>query len=271
MNLPEFPAVMGIINLSPDSFYQPTSYFDAALKKADKMVSEGASIIDVGAIATNPTVDLSKAVSLQTELDAIIPFIEQLSRSVEVMISVDTTRADVMRESIQAGAHMINDQCALRGENTLETAKALQVPVCLMHHFRPARIPDSTTQEMLLHQIQHDLLHEINRCLQSGIAPKNIIIDPGFGGGHFGKSINENFFILNKLHVFTELGFPVLAGMSRKSMFSEIQPKVSDRLYASVAAATIAAMQGAAILRVHDVQATVDAIRVVKKSKGCVA
>ena len=268
MTLPAFPAVMGIINLSPDSFYLATPHSDDALKKAETMALQGAAIIDVGAVATNPTIHLSAAISVQAELDKVIPFIEKLSRRVDVMISVDTSRAEVMRAAIHAGAHMINDQCALHTENALETVAALHVPVCLMHHFHPVRTPNASSPDMLLTQIHHDLLQETHRCMAAGILRDNIIIDPGFGGGYFGKSADENFFILNKLRVLVELGFPVLVGVSRKSMFTEIQSQVSDRLYASVAAATIAAMQGAAILRVHDVQATVDAMQVVKKIQG---
>lgn len=260
------PAVMGVINLSRRSFYSPTPDFSDALTTALEMVSHGAAIIDVGAVATNPQVDIHHDIpSIQEEIDSIIPFVEALSKQSAVCISVDTSRAAVMRAAVDAGATMINDQRALTEENALETAVKCQVPVCLMHYFNPARIAGSTSNATLLDQITMDLKKYVARCLQAGMLEKNIIIDPGFGGGHFGKNADENFYLLSYLDAIVELGFPVLVGLSRKSLFEFIATDAKDRLLASVAGATIAAMHGAAILRVHDVKATVHAMHVVKK------
>jgi dihydropteroate synthase len=260
------PAVMGVINLSRRSFYSPTPDFSDALTTALEMVSHGAAIIDVGAIATNPQVDIRHDTpSIQEEIDLVVPFIEALSKQSAVSISVDTSRAASMRAAVDAGATMINDQCALMEENALETAVKCQVPVCLMHHFNPARMAGSTSPAILLNEIKTDLKKYTDRCMQAGLLQKNIIVDPGFGGGHFGKNADENFYLLSHLDAIIELGFPVLVGLSRKSLFESIAADPKDRLFASVAGATIAAMQGAAILRVHDVKATAHAMCVVKK------
>ncbi|OGT33591.1 MAG: dihydropteroate synthase [Gammaproteobacteria bacterium RIFCSPHIGHO2_02_FULL_39_13] len=262
------PTVMGVINLSAHSFYQALPHYSDALKKAEQMVCDGAGIIDVGAIATNPFVNLeTDTPSLQQELDLVIPFIELLSKKINITISVDTYRADVMREAIASGAHMINDQHALTEENALKTAVKLAVPVCLMHYFHVPRKQDNTLPVNGLTQIIHELQNHISRCLSAGIKKENIIIDPGFGGGHFGKTADENFYLLANLKEIIDLGFPVLVGLSRKIMFAEIQTKIEDRLYASIAAAVIAALQGASIIRVHDVKETVDAMRVVARIK----
>ncbi len=258
--------VMGVINLSPHSFYNSLPDFSDALKKAEEMMLQGALIIDVGAVATNPTVKMDSDIpSVQQELDMVIPFVEALSKKINVTISVDTSSAVVMASAVNAGAQMINDQCALTRENALKTAVKLQVPVCLMHHFNPARKPGSSTCVELLAQIKNDLQNDISRCLEAGMLREHIIIDPGFGGGHFGKSLDENFYLLAHLKTIGDLGFPVLVGLSRKSMFAEIQSEIKDRLPASIAGAVIAAMQGASIIRVHDVKETVDAMKVIQK------
>lgn len=258
------PSIMGIINLSAHSFYQGSTNYSDALKIAEKMAFDGAEIVDVGAVATNPAINIESDIpSVQQELNSVIPFIEALRKKINVKISVDTSRAIVMEESIKAGAQFINDQRALTDDNTLNTVVQLNVPVCLMHHFNPVRKPSDLTCAELLTKIKNDLQNYVSRCLNAGIKREHIILDPGFGGGHFGKTANENFYLLQHLKTFVDLGFPLLVGLSRKSMFADIAPKVEDRLYASIAGAIIAAMQGASIIRVHDVKETVDAIRVV--------
>jgi len=255
---------MGIINLSPLSFYCATPTYDDALRYAEKMMLEGADILDIGAVATNPTININSDIpSVQAELDAVIPFIELLSKNFDINISVDTYRADVMRESIAHGAHMINDQRALTEVNALETAVKLNVPVCLMHHFNPSRKAGSTSKEILLSQIISDLKKYIDRCLSAGMSTENIILDSGFGGGSFGKNADENFYLLSQLEKITALDFPVLVGLSRKSFLGELcNADIENRLAASVAAAMIAVQKGALIVRVHDVKATKDALQV---------
>lgn len=274
---------MGIINLSHDSFFQSISNYSDALKKAEQMVRDGASIIDIGAIATNPKINIAlETPSEQAELDLLIPFVEQVSKKIDIIISVDTYRARVMQEAVNAGATMINDQRALTEENALNAAVKLNVPICLMHHFNPPRsaveiaeavdtrverdeVERNKRCSILLHQIKNDLQQYTQRCLPAGIKKENIIIDPGFGGGNFGKSPKENFYLLAHLKAFTDLGFPVLVGLSRKSMFAEIQANPEDRLAASVAAAVIAVQNGASIIRAHDAKEMVDAIKVLMR------
>ena len=259
------PAIMGIINLSHRSFYGFTPNGDDALKKAEQMVCDGASIIDVGAVATNPTIKLETDIPTeQSELDLLIPFVEKLSRRVDVIISVDTFRARVMSAAIDAGAKMINDQKALTEENTLKTAVKLNVPVCLMHHMgseikdRGSLINSEVQNQQLLHTIISDLKNHIARCLSAEMKKENIIIDPGFGGGHYGKTADENFYLLQHLNQMVALGFPVLVGLSRKIMFGG---QVEDRLPASLAAAVVAIQKGARIIRVHDVAETRHALQ----------
>lgn len=254
------PLIMGIINLSRDSFYQSLPNYDDALKKSEQMCRDGADIIDIGAIATNPAINMSTQIlTEQQELAVLIPLIEKLSHTLDVMISVDTYRARVMEAAIMAGAKMINDQRALTKKNALEMAVKLNVPVCLMHHFNPPRSPsvENCQPQELLQHIMRDLQSYVDRCLLAGMHRDCIILDPGFGGGHFGKSPAENFYILEQLHSIVKLGFPVLIGVSRKSMFGG---RVEDRLSASVNAAIDAVKQGAAIIRVHDVKETADAL-----------
>lgn len=265
--MPDSVLIMGVINLSAQSFYHATPNYDHALRYAEQMVLDGADILDVGAIATNPAVNVNSDIpSVQTEMDIVIPFVELLSKNMDIKISVDTYRAHVMRESITHGAHMINDQRALTEANALETAVKLNVPVCLMHHFNPSRTAGSSSKENLLSTIISDLKKYSDRCLSAGMAKENIILDPGFGGGSFGKNADENFYLLSQLEKITALDFPVLVGLSRKSFLGELcNADIENRLSASVTAAVIAAQKGASIVRVHDVGATKDAFRVIEK------
>ncbi len=257
---------MGIINVSHDSFYQANPNFSDALALAEKMIADGADILDIGAVATNPNLDNIKQYSTESECEKIIPLIKSIRKNSDILISIDTSSAIVMQKSIEAGASMINDQRGLSEPGALAIIKKFQVPVCLMHYFEPKRKPESTSKEDLLTTIKSDLQNNINRCLDFGILKENIIIDPGFGAGHFGKSTDENFYLLSKIKIFVNLNFPVLIGVSRKSMFGELlNAPVENRLSGSLAAAVFAALQGVAILRVHDVKETVDAIKVIRK------
>lgn len=259
--------MMGIVNLSPQSFYHATPNYDDALRLAEQMVLEGADILDIGAVATNPKINIDSDIpSVQAELDILIPFVELVSKNMDINISVDTFRAEIMRESVSAGAHMINDQRALTQDYALETAVKLNVPVCLMHHFNPPRIAGSSSKEKLLSTIISDLKKYADRCLSAGMSKENIILDPGFGGGSYGKNADENFYLLSHLEKIIALNFPVLVGLSRKSFLGELcDADIENRLYASITAAVIAAQKGVAILRVHDVKATKDALSVMKK------
>lgn len=268
------PCVMGIINLSSDSFFQAIPNISDVLKKAEAMVAAGASFIDFGAVATNPKINMTASLpSEQLECDRLLPVIEAIANRLDVMISVDTSAPIVMRAAVSAGAHLINDQCALRTPKALETAVRLDVPVCLMHHFNPPRNAGSTECVALFLQIKTELMQYVQRCLQAGFSKAQLMIDPGFGNGNFGKNTDENFYVLSQLHQLVNLGYPILVGLSRKTMFGELlNIAVEDRLPASLSGAVIAAQQGAAIIRAHDVKETVDAMAVVRqiqKSQEC--
>jgi dihydropteroate synthase len=253
------PNVMGIINLTPDSFSDGGSYptLDAAIRHAVQMVAEGAAIIDVGGESSRPN---SIKVSLQEELERVIPVIAKLSREIPVPISIDTTKPEVMREAIAAGASMINDITALRAPGALEIACVTQVPVCLMHM-------QGEPQSMQKKPYYHDVVVEVCQflaertrvCIQAGISPEKIIVDPGFG---FGKLVQHNLQLLNQLEKLQALNFPILVGWSRKATIGEILERpVTQRLYGSLACAVLAVAKGARLIRAHDVQPTVDAIK----------
>lgn len=263
------PAVMGVINCSAGSFFHALPVLSDAVEKAQEMIAQGALIIDVGAVATNPKIDMQSDIpSPEEECDRVLPVIEAIAKRFDVLISVDTSSPVVMQAAVSAGAGMINDQRALRGAGALEMAAKLAVPICLMHHFNPIRLPESSSKTALLSQILNELQSDVARCLDAGIAKNRLIIDPGFGGGNFGKSADENFFLLSQLYRFKALDLPILVGLSRKAMLGELlNLPVENRLNASVTAAVIAAMQGADIVRVHDVKETVEAMHIVRKIK----
>lgn len=258
------PAVMGIINMSPDSFYRPYHSQDEILIAIEQMVASGVDIIDIGGEATNLSIDLEHAPGVQQQIDRVVPLVEIIAKQFPVLISVDTSHPVVMHEAVARGAHIINDQRGLQVPGALAAATALKVPVCLMHFFMTGRQPGSCPPPELLATIKADLWTVITRCRTAGISDDRIIIDPGFGQGHYCKNAQENYYLLAHLAEFASLGFPVLAGWSRKSMIGEALGGVSasQRLYGSIAAAALAAMQGAAIIRVHDVAETMDAIKV---------
>lgn len=260
------PAVMGIINTSPNSFYNPHLSLDDAFITAEYMIANGVHFLDIGGEATNPFVDIdAEAPSVQNEVDRVVPLVEAIKQRFDVLVSVDTSRSIVMREAVKAGADIINDQRALCVADAMLTAAALETPVCLMHFTEPARESDPRDPAALLKTIKRDLTETIRQCESHGITRDRIIIDPGFGQGHFGKNCSENFYLLANLHEFSEMGFPVLSGWSRKSMIGDALGGVSprERLFGSIAAETLAAFKGSSIIRTHDVKAVSDAIKVV--------
>lgn len=258
---------MGVINRSPNSFFGVADSLCAGLTCARQMRRDGVDIIDVGGEATNPFVDLTaEAPDVNDEIARVVPLIEAIRAESDVALSVDTSSPAVMAAALAAGASMINDQRALMRDGALSVVADAGVPVCLMHFTSPVRTPASSAPAVLLRTIKDDLQRHVERCLAAGIAENNIIIDPGFGGGHFGKNTPENFYLLKHFEEFVAMGYPVLAGWSRKSMIGEALGNVppTARLYGSIAAATILAMKGASMLRVHDVKATVDAVTIVQ-------
>ena len=255
------PQVMGILNITPDSFSDGGVFFarEAALRQARQMYEAGAAIIDVGGESTRPG---ARPVSVQEELDRVIPIIETLHAELPVILSVDTSKAEVMREAVQAGAGMINDVYALRREGALDAARECDVPVCLMHmQGEPRTMQQEPRYGDVVQEVLQFLRQRIETCRQAGIAREKLLIDPGFG---FGKRLQHNLQLMKQLPELAALGCPVLVGVSRKSMLGSLlggRP-VEGRLHASVAAATLAVWLGAAIVRVHDVGATVDAVKV---------
>lgn len=251
--------VMGILNVTPDSFSDGGKFLspDKALAQAAAMLEDGADIIDVGGESTRPGAD---GVSLQEELDRVIPVIEQISSQLDdVAISVDTSKPDVMRAAVAAGAVLVNDIFALRQEGALEVVAELGVAVCLMHmQGEPRSMQVAPEYQELPREIIDFLAERITASVAAGIDRDKIIVDPGFG---FGKNDEHNLQILANLHQLQELRQPLLVGLSRKRMLGNLTGKAADnRVFAGIAAAVIAVAGGANIIRTHDVAATVDAL-----------
>ncbi|MEJ2310292.1 MAG: dihydropteroate synthase [Gammaproteobacteria bacterium] len=258
------PVVMGILNITPDSFSDGGRYADhsTAIRHALAMVEAGAAIIDIGGESTRPGAD---PVTLQQELDRVIPVVERLAAEIPVPLSVDTSKPGVMREAIGAGAGIINDVMALREEGALEVlADSRDVAVCLMHmQGRPRSMQKNPVYGDVVSEVRAFLLERAQTCRSAGIDASRIVLDPGFG---FGKLLEHNVALLKNIDLLAAGGYPVLAGVSRKSMIGQLleDAPVERRLSGSVAAAVIAAMRGASILRVHDVRETADAMKIVK-------
>jgi dihydropteroate synthase len=252
--------VMGILNTTPDSFSDGGRWSerDRALRHALNMAAAGADIVDVGGESTRPG---AQAVGLQEELDRVIPVIEAIVAESEIAISVDTSKPEVMRAAVSAGATMINDVMALREDGALAMAAELAVPVCLMHmQGRPRDMQQAPHYADVVAEVQAFLLRRADDCVAAGLAPESLYLDPGFG---FGKTLAHNLELFRSLPRLCALGYPVLVGVSRKSMLGALTGKeVGERLAASLAAAVLAARSGAAVLRVHDVAETVDALKV---------
>jgi dihydropteroate synthase len=262
------PVVMGILNVTPDSFSDGGRYLDcdAAVTRALRMWEEGAAIIDVGAESTRPG---ALPVSVQEELDRILPVIERLAREVDAVVSIDTSSPEVIREGAALGAGFINDVRALRRDGAIAAAAATDLPVCLMHmQGEPSTMQHQPTYADIVDEVEAFLRERVGCCVAAGIDASRIVLDPGFG---FGKTLAHNLALLNQLKRLQDLGHPVLAGLSRKSMLGALLggAPVEERLYASVSAAAIAVLNGARIVRVHDVKATCDAIAVASALLEC--
>lgn len=254
------PQVMGILNVTPDSFSDGGKHqqLKQAVAAAAQMLQDGATILDVGGESTRPG---AAEVSLEQELERVIPVISALRSRFDCAISIDTSKAAVMSAAVQAGADIINDVRALQEDGALATAAALQVPVCLMHmQGAPRTMQQAPDYQDVVQQVLAFLRQRALDCQQAGIAATQIILDPGFG---FGKNLTHNYQLLAAMDKFVQSGYPVLAGMSRKSMIGQLlDVPVTERLAGSLACATLAAYAGAQIIRVHDVKATVQAVRV---------
>jgi dihydropteroate synthase len=255
--------VMGILNVTPDSFSDGGHFQrrDVALARVEQMLSEGADIIDIGGESTRPG---AQAVSVQEELDRVVPLVETIRKRFAVPVSVDTSKPEVMLAAVGAGAALVNDVRALQVPGALEVCASLSVPVCLMHmQGEPRTMQQNPHYDDVVNDVAGFFAERLQACEQAGIARHRLILDPGFG---FGKTLQHNVNLLRNLDAFSTFNLPLLVGVSRKSMIGTLlgNRPVDGRLHGSVAAAVIAAMKGARIIRVHDVQATVDAIKVVK-------
>jgi len=252
------PVVMGILNITPDSFSDGGEFVDPeqAVRHAKEMHAAGAAIIDIGGESTRPG---AKEVKAKEEIARVIPVIQALADEVSVAISVDTSKPDVMLAAVEAGACMINDVRALRESGALDAAVTASVPVCLMHmQGQPRTMQGNPQYKNVVSDIIDFFRRRIDAALDAGVAEKNIVLDPGFG---FGKTAVQNYAILRELERFKEIGFPLLVGMSRKSMIAALLDNpVEDRMPASVALAVLAVERGANIIRVHDVRETVDGL-----------
>jgi len=254
------PCIMGILNVTEDSFSDGGLYLDVenARVRAQQMIDEGADIIDIGGESTRPG---AEPVSLDEELARVIPLVEFVA-GMGVSVSVDTSKAEVMRAAVGAGASMVNDVCALQGAGALEAVADLDVPVCLMHmQGTPGTMQDKPQYDDVVNDIIAFFKERVSACEQAGISGERIILDPGFG---FGKTLEHNFTILNRLGELHFADFPILVGMSRKSMIDAVIHKPADqRVSASVALAILAWQAGAAFFRVHDVAETRDALKMI--------
>ncbi|HVK51971.1 MAG TPA: dihydropteroate synthase [Pseudoxanthomonas sp.] len=253
--------VMGIVNVTPDSFSDGGAHAttDAAMAHGLRLVEQGADLLDIGGESTRPG---AADVSVDEEIARVVPVIEQLVARTRVPISVDTSKPEVMRAAVAAGAGLINDVYALRREGALDAAAELRVPVVLMHmQGEPRSMQEAPHYDDVVGDVHRFLTERIFAAEMAGIAKRNIVIDPGFG---FGKNTAHNLSLLAQFERFVELGVPVLAGLSRKRSLGELTGRdlASDRVAASVAAHLIAAQRGAKLLRVHDVAETVDALKV---------
>ncbi|WP_458526683.1 dihydropteroate synthase [Onishia taeanensis] len=254
-----YPRVMGILNVTPDSFSDGGQHvaIDDALRHAERMLAEGAAIIDVGGESTRPG---AVEVSSQQELDRVAPVVERLVRELDALVSVDTSAPEVMREAAALGAGMLNDVRGLRREGALGAAALSGLPVCVMHMAgEPETMQRAPGYEQPVEEVVAAFLEaRIRACEAAGLRRERLILDPGFG---FGKSVEHNLRLLNRMAGLTDLGLPILAGMSRKSMIGKVLERpVEERLPGSLALAALAVERGARILRVHDVGPSVDAV-----------
>lgn len=260
------PQVMGILNVTPDSFSDGGQFnsLERALEQAQRMIDAGVTIIDIGGESTRPG---APDVSLDEELARVVPIIQAIRARSDVWISIDTSKAQVMAQAIAAGADIINDVRALQEPGALEVAAQSGLPICLMHmKGQPRTMQANPSYDDLLVEVGEFLQERMQACQAAGIDKAQLILDPGFG---FGKTLEHNYHMLAHLEQFHRFGLPLLAGMSRKSMLFKLLDKApAECMAASVSCATIAAMKGAQIIRVHDYEQTLDAMKVVEMVKA---
>lgn len=256
----DFPQVMGVLNITPDSFYDGGYFLNPtkAIERGLEIIAEGASILDIGGESVRPG---AASISVQEELDRVLPVLQGIRKETNAIISIDTSKPEVMEQCILYGADLINDITALQDPASVKIVAKHQVAVCLMHmQGSPATMQHNPTYSNLLAVIKDFFQERIDYCVENGVQRDCILLDPGFG---FGKTTTHNLQLLKYLQSFQELGQPILAGLSRKFSIGEILNKpVDQRLYGSIAAHVIAVLNGANIVRVHDIKPTVDALNI---------
>lgn len=261
------PKIMGILNFTPDSFSDSGQFFtlDKALFQVEKMLNDGADIIDIGGESTRSNAEI---VTLEQELERVVPLVEAVRKRFDCLISVDSSKAEVFRQSALVGADILNDIRALQEPNALETAVELGLPVCLMHmQGTPQNMQQNPEYDDVVEEVADFLNQRIFACTMAGIPKEHIILDVGFG---FGKTVQHNYQLLKHLNAFVASGYPVLAGLSRKSMIGNVINKpVDQRVAGSIAGALLAVQNGAKIVRVHDVAETADALKVWQAMNEC--
>ena len=255
---------MGVINVTPDSFSDGGKFLrtDKAVTQAVQLIKQGANIIDIGGESTRPGADV---VSVDEEIKRVVPVIEALRKvNSSITISIDSSKPEVMSTAIKAGANFINDVNALQENGALSIAAKSNLPVCLMHkQGQPKTMQNKPEYRDVLTEVMDFFQQKVDNCLFAGIEAKNIILDPGIG---FGKTLEHNLILLKNINKLKSLGYPILIGVSRKSMIGEIlNAEVEDRLYGSLAIAQFAYTQGAKYLRVHDVKATNDVLKITQE------
>ena len=260
LNLIE-PVIMGILNVTPDSFSDGGKFIEPsiAVQRVLQLLTDGAKIIDIGGESTRPG---AQAVSLDDELERVVPIIKAIRTQSDCVISVDTSKAEVMRQAILAGADMVNDVRALQEPDALNVVAQFEnIAICLMHmQGQPRSMQTSPQYSDLMGDINEFFKRRVSACEAMGIKTQQLILDPGFG---FGKTLSHNYEILTKFNDFNKLGLPLLAGLSRKSMIGNLLNRdTSERMAGSLAGALIAAQNGAKIIRVHDVKETADVLGV---------
>ena len=265
------PQIMGVLNVTPDSssdggqlLSKGELLHDRLLERASQMVTDGAAILDIGGESTRPG---AAPVSLQEELDRVMGAVQLIAPRLDVILSIDTSTPEVMREAAQAGAGLLNDVRAFSREGAVAAAAACQLPVSLMHMSdEPDRMQEQTDYADVVNDVKAFLAHRIAACQEAGIATDQMMIDPGFG---FGKTVAQNYEMLRRLEEFASFGLPVLVGVSRKSMIGAITGRpASERVVPSAVLAGLAAARGASVIRVHDVAETADALAVWQATEG---
>ena len=254
------PKIMGILNFTPDSFSDSGQFYqlDKALYHVEKMLQDGADIIDIGGESTRP---MAAEVSLEEELQRVVPLVDAVRQRFDCWISVDTSKAAVMTEAANVGMDLINDIRSLTEPDALQMAVKLDLPVCIMHmQGAPRTMQNNPQYQNVVEEVLESLLQRAQHCVKAGIKPQHLILDPGIG---FGQTVEHNYQLLQQLNRFCQNGYPLLAGLSRKNMIGQILDKsVEQRMVGSVVATLLAAINGATILRVHDVAAMSDALKI---------